>query len=253
MSLVCVVCFLPLASIGFAQLYLVPAGPDTSQGKIITSNDNVVCDEEFPNGLTIRCDGNGSATKATFFVNNRRTHMEHVVPFFIGGNAKGVAWEWDHPIGTAHVVCNLDNGEKWSEKITFACLGIHESPQTSYMPSMEFVWSTPMVELSVEALPAISFPTRPPTISPSSYLSASQSVVPTTTTDVSLETVTPVPNANPVPKPTVPFMASTSASSTPTKSPAVSTSPPHTKTPTPRPTPSPVAIRHQVLCQVQNA
>lgn len=156
-----------LATLAVAQtpFSLYASGEITTPIRHLSAVDNI-CPSDFTDGFTIACDGPPGNSRAIFRVNNRWKKTEKTAPYFIAGDAKGVASAWsDFPSEGAIVQCKLD-GSSHSITLTFDC-----------PPSTESVTPSPSQMASPSAMP---LPSSSPSMSaePSTMSSPSMSISP---------------------------------------------------------------------------
>lgn len=96
-----------------------------------------ICTDKHP--ITIRCDATDQgSTRATFFVNGARYHMEFFKPYYIARNRDKIRRPWVHPNGFTTVECRLNNKVRFKTYIMFKCTSTFDiSADSSLEPSSD--------------------------------------------------------------------------------------------------------------------
>lgn len=192
-------------SVANAQLFLQLSGAeDLPSIPLPLDNEHrpvQLCTAQHP--VTIRCDATiQGSTRATFFVNGARYHMEFFKAYYIARNRDKVSRPWIHPDGLTTVECRLNNKERFTTYILFQCpTSANNSPESSFEPSVDenlngILISNDNEPKSTSASASIR-PSSSPTASITATTATSSTASDTTTSKPSLVGPTELPQTPP--------------------------------------------------------
>lgn len=101
-------------------LAVVSAGAGPRRMRMLGKKDSI-CPSDYPHGFSIKCEPNGPASNARFYVNGRFAKVEYRAPYFIKGDFRGRVMPWMHYPKRGIIRCKLSNRMQVSAYVMFRC------------------------------------------------------------------------------------------------------------------------------------